>query len=126
MDKTLKEQRTLMNLHFGNREFFAPKKATLAEVERELQKTTIEWNGNVDPDSKGTNTASENLAAEDATIAEERSGTHNPSIYPETDQGKRKKSAVEKMDQSLKLLKRFNDTISLPQVNTRKALQNTT
>ena len=106
MDKALKEQRTLMKLHFGNREFFAPKEATLAEVERELQKAKIEWIGYVDPESKDTNTASENLAAE------ERSETHNPSTYPETDQGKHKKIAVEKMDQSLKLLKSFNDTIS--------------
>ena len=45
-------------------------------------------------------------------LAEERSETHNPSTYPETDQGKCKKSAVEKMDQSLKLLKSFTDTIS--------------
>ena len=112
MDKTLKEQRTLMNLHFGNREFFAPKEAILAEVERELQKATIEWIGYVDPDSKDTNTTSENLAAKDATIAEERSETHNISTNPETDLSKRKKSAVEKMDQSLKLLKSFNDTIS--------------
>ena len=79
MDKALKEQRTLMNLHFGNREFFAPKEAILAEVERELQKATIEWIGYVDPDSKDTNTAPENLAAEDATIAEECSETHNLS-----------------------------------------------
>ena len=112
MDKALKEQRTLMNLHFGNWEFFAPKEATLAEVERELQKATIEWIGYVDPDSKNTNTATENFAAEDATIAEECSETHNPSTYPETDQSKRKKSALEKMDQSLKLLKSFNYTIS--------------
>ena len=112
MDKALKEQRTLMNLHFGNREFFAPKEAILAEVERELQKATIEWISYVDPDSKDTNTAPKNLAAEDATIAEERSETHNLSTNPETDQGKRKKSAVEKKDQSLKLLKSFNDTIS--------------
>ena len=112
MDKALKEQRILMNLHFGNREFFAPKEAILAEVERELQKSTIEWISYVDPDSNDTNTAPENLAAEDHTIAEERSETHNLSTNPETDQGKRKKSAVEKMDQSLKLLKNFNDTIS--------------
>ena len=112
MDNALKEQRTLMTLHFGNREFFAPKQATLAGVEREFQRATIEWIGYVDPDTKNTNTASENLAAEDATIAEERSETHNPSTYPESDQGKRKKSAVEKMDRSLKLLKNFNDTIS--------------
>ena len=111
MDKALKEQRTLLNLNFGNREFFAPKEAILAEVERELQKATIEWIGYEDPDSKDTNTALENLAA-DATIAEERSETHNLSTYPETDQGKRKKSAVERMDQSLELLKTFNDTIS--------------
>ena len=45
MDKTLKEQRTLMNPHFGNREFFPLKAATLAEVERELQKATIKWIG---------------------------------------------------------------------------------
>ena len=112
MDKALKEQRTLMNMLFGNRELFAPKEATLAEVERGLQKATIEWIGYVDPDSKNTNIASEYLAAEDATIAEERSDTHNPSTYPEKDQGKHKKSAVEKMDQSLKLLKSFNDTLS--------------
>ena len=112
MDKALKEQRTLMNLHFGNREFFAPKEAILDEVERELQKATIEWIGYVDPDSKDTNTAPENLAAEDATIAEERSETHNLSTNPKTVQGKRKKSAAEKMDQSLKLLKTFNGTIS--------------
>ena len=110
MDKTLKEQRTLMNLHFGNREFFAPKEAILAEVEREVQKATIEWIGYVD--SKDTNTTSENLAAKDATIAEEQSETHNISTNPGTDQSKRNKSAVEKMDQSLKLLKSFNDTIS--------------
>ena len=85
MDKALKEQRTLMNLHFGNREFFAPKEATLVEVEREHRKATIEWIGYVDSDSKNTNTASESLAAEDATIAKERSETHNPSTYPETD-----------------------------------------
>ena len=58
-----------MNLHLGNREFFAPKEATLAEVERELQKATIEWIGYVDPDSKNRNTSSENLPAEDATIS---------------------------------------------------------
>ena len=52
------------------------------------------------------------VSAEDATIAEERSETHNLSSNPETDQGKRKKSAVEKMNQSLKLLKSFNDKIS--------------
>ena len=112
MDKALKEQRTLMNLHFDNREFFAPKEATLAEVKRELQRAKIEWIGYVDPDSKDTNTASENLAAEDATIAEERSETQNPLTYPETHQGKRKKTAVEKMDQSLKFLKSLIDTIS--------------
>ena len=106
------EQRTLINLQFGNGEFFAPKETTLAEVEKKLQKATIERIGYVDPDSKDTNTASENLAAEDATIAEKRSETHKPSTYPGTDQGKRKKSAVEKLDQSLKLLKSFNDTFS--------------
>ena len=112
MDKALKEQQTLMNLHFGNREFFAPKESNLAEVETELQKATIEWIGYVDPSSKDTNTASENLAAEDATIADERSATHNLLTNPETDQGTRKKSALENMDQSLKVLKSFNDTIS--------------
>ena len=112
MDKALKEQQTLMKLHFGNRELFAPKEAILTEVERDLPEATIESIGYVDPDSKDTNTAPENLAAEDATITEERSETHNLSTNPKTDQGKRKKSAVEKMEQSLKLLKSFNDTIS--------------
>ena len=102
MDKALKEQRTLKNLHFDNREFFALKEAILAKIERELQKATIEWIGYVDLESEDTNTAQENFAAEDATKAEERSETHNLSTNPETDQGKRKKSAVEKMDQSLK------------------------
>ena len=76
------------------------------------EKATCEWIGYVNPDSKYTNTTSDNLAAEDATIAEERSETHNPSTNLETDQGKRQKSAVAKMDESLKLLKKFNDTIS--------------
>ena len=97
MDKALKEQRTLMNLHFGNREFFAPKEGILGEVERELHKTTIEWIGYVDPDSNVTDTASENLGAEDAMITDERSATHNLSTNPETDLGKRTKSAVAKM-----------------------------
>ena len=70
MDKTLKEQRTLMNLHFGNQEFFAPKEAILAEVERYLQKATIEWTGYVDPDSKDKNSPSETHNADDETVEE--------------------------------------------------------
>ena len=70
MDQALKEQRTLMNLHFGNREFFAPKEAILAEVETELQKATIEWIGYVDPDSKDKNSQSETHNADGETVVE--------------------------------------------------------
>ena len=112
MDQALKEQRTLMNLHFGNREFFAPKEAILAEVERELQKATIEWIGYVDPDSKDKNPPSETHNADDGTVVEGSYEARELSVIAETDQGKRKKNAVEKMDQSLKLLKSLNDTFS--------------
>ena len=81
MDKALKEQRTLMILDFSNRDFFSLKEAILAEVEDELQKATIEWIGFVDRDSKDTNTASENLAAEDAAIAEEGICTSNRNTH---------------------------------------------
>ena len=112
MDQTLKEQRTLMNLRFGNREFFAPKEAILAEVERELQKATIEWIGYVDPDSREKNFQSETHNADDETVVEENSEPRELSLNAETDQGERKKNAVEKMDQSLKLLKSLNYTFS--------------
>ena len=112
MDQALKEQRTLINLHFGNREFFAPKEAILAEVERELQNATIEWIGYVDPDSKDKNPQSETHNADDETVVEESSEARKVSVNAETDQGKRKKNAVKKMDQSLKLLKSPNDTFS--------------
>ena len=45
-------------------------------------------------------------------MAEKSSGTHDILADAETDQGKRKKNAVEKMDQSLKLLRSLNDTFS--------------
>ena len=85
MDQALKEQRTLMNLHFGNREFFAPKEAILAEVERELQKATIEWIGYVDPDSKEKNSQSETQIADDETVVEESSEARELSVNSETD-----------------------------------------
>ena len=107
MDQALKEQRTLMNLHFGNLEFFALKEAILAEVERELQKAAIEWIGYVDPDSKDKNSQSETHNADDEAVVEESSEARELSVNAETDQGKRKKNAVEKMDQSLKLLKTY-------------------
>ena len=66
----------------------------------------------LDQDSKDTNTASENLEAEDATVVEASSETHGLSASIETDQGIDKKNAVEKMDQSLKLLQSPIDTIS--------------
>ena len=90
--------------------FFSSREVILAEVERELQKATTEWIGYVDPESKDANSPSENLEAEDATVAEASSETHDLSAITETDQGKRKKNAVEKMDQSLILLKSLNDT----------------
>ena len=43
LDKALYGQRTLMNLGYANQDFFSSKEAILAEVERELQKATIEW-----------------------------------------------------------------------------------
>ena len=110
MDQDLKEQRTLMNLHFGNREFFAPKEAILAE--RELQKATIELIGYVDPDSKDKNSPSETHNADDETVEEGSSEARELSVNAEKDQGKRTNNAVEKMDQRLKLLKSLNDTFS--------------
>ena len=84
MDQTLKEQRTLMNLHFGNREFFAPKEAILAEVERELHKATIEWISYVDPDSKDKYSQSETHNADDETVVEESSEARELSVNAET------------------------------------------
>ena len=89
MDKALYEQRTLMNLDYANQGFFSSKEAIQAEVERELQKATIEWNGYVDPESKDVNSPSENLEAEDATVTEASSESHDLLANTERDQGKR-------------------------------------
>ena len=96
MDKTLYEQRTLMYLDFANQDFFSSKEAILAEVERELLKATIDSIDYVDPNNKDTNTALENLDAEDATVAGISSETHILSTNTETDQSKRENNAVQK------------------------------
>ena len=56
----MNEQRTLINLRSdsANRDEFSQKKAILAEVYKELQKTTIEGIDNVVPNSNETNSLS--------------------------------------------------------------------
>ena len=66
----------------------------------------------MDPDSKNKNSQSETHNADDETVVEESSEARELSVNAETDQGKRKKNAVEKMDQSLKLLKSLNYSFS--------------
>ena len=114
MDKDLNEQRTLMCPELANvkKDFFSPKKAILAEVERDFQKATLQWVGYVNQDSEEIKSQLEEPEADDATVAEERSKARDLSPNVETDQDKRKKNAVEKTNQSLKLLKSLNDTFS--------------
>ena len=114
MDNALYEQRTRMYLDVANQVYFS---SILTGVERELQKATIEWIGYVDPNNKDTNTASENLEAEDATVTEASSETHDLSAKTETNQCKCKKNAGEKIDQSLKSQKSLKDTFSRDEIN---------
>ena len=58
------------------------------------------------------NSQSEMPAADTEAVFEEGSATLNLSANAETDHDGRKRSAVEKVDQSLKLLRSLNDTIS--------------
>ena len=85
--------------------------AVLAEVERELQKATVEWISYVHPESRDMNSQSEVPAADNETMFEEGSATLNLSANAETDDDGRKRS-VDKKDQSLKFLKSLNETFS--------------
>ena len=114
MDKALNEQRSLIKQDLCNSNFFSSKEAILAEVETELQKATFEWISYVDPKSRDMNSRSEITAADTETVLEEGSAILNLSANAETDNDGRKRSAVEKMDQSLKLLKSLNDITSRP------------
>ena len=111
MDKALNEQRSLIKQDLCNPNFFSSKEAILAEVETELQKATIEWISYVDPESRDMNSWSKKTAADTETVLEEGSANLNLSANAQTDHDGRKRSAVEKMDQSLKLLKSLNDLI---------------
>ena len=100
-----------MILDYHNQDFFSPKEAILDEVERELQKVTIDWIGYVDRESKETNFPSEKLEVDDETVVE-GSEAHNRLANTDTNQGKSKKNAVDILDQSWKLLRSLNDTFS--------------
>ena len=76
------------------------------------ENATIQWFGYVDPEIREAKSKSEKPEEDDEAVAEESSETHDILADAETDQGKRKKNAVEKMDQSLKLLRSLNDTFS--------------
>ena len=110
-----------------NQNFVSSNEAILAEDERALQNAKNECICYLDPDSREMYFQSLKLGADDATAAEESSETQGLPANVETDQSKRKKNAVDKMEQSFKFLKSPNDTFPRDEsTNTIKALQSTT
>ena len=107
LDKVLKQRRSLIMQDVCNQNFFSSKVAILVEVQTVLQKARIEWDSYVDPESRSMNSQSEIGAAD-----EDSSATQNLLANAGTDHDGCEKSAVEKMDQSLKLLRSLNDTTS--------------
>ena len=112
IDKAPNEPQSLLKQDFGNQNLGSSKEAFLAEVETEFQKATIEWISYVDPESRSMTSQSEVPSSDTETVFKENSTVLNLSANAETDHDGRKRSAVERMDQSLKLLKSLNDTIS--------------
>ena len=112
LEKALIEQRSLMRPEFAilNQNFVSSNEAILAEDERALQNAKIECICYLDPDSREMYFQSLTLGADDATAAEESSEIQDLPANVETDQRKRKKNAVDKMEQSFKFLKSPNDT----------------
>ena len=112
MDDALNEQRTLIRLDSTNRDFFSVKEVILAEVERELQEATIKWIEYVDPDQRKGDSQPDGLE-DDKTLTQDSENPTTATVSKESFDGAQKLTATEKLDQSLKLLRSTNDTISL-------------